>query len=152
MFKFKLDSGSGAGMTNGGVYELFSGRKAELFMLLRTGSFHFALTPSTILFLVGTARIASRLMLRANCQFIPRLDKPWGFLGNLLKRVDYIIDSLDICRAHARVFSAANSALRRSRDIIWDSLFKSSSFGFNWSANEIFSSSVFTIFLILFFS
>jgi hypothetical protein len=44
MFKFQLDSGSGAGMTTCAMYKWFSGRKAELFMLLKTGSFHFALT------------------------------------------------------------------------------------------------------------
>lgn len=44
MFKFKMDPGSGAGMTKVAVSKWFSVRKAELFMLLKTGSFHFALT------------------------------------------------------------------------------------------------------------
>ena len=44
MFNFTVDSGSVAGMTNEAYQSIFSARKAELFMLLKTGSFHFALT------------------------------------------------------------------------------------------------------------
>ena len=44
MFKFKMDSGSVAGITTEVVFKQFSARKAELFMLLKTGSFHFAST------------------------------------------------------------------------------------------------------------